>query len=349
MVVLSLDSSRVPDIRVRAHAPGRVNIIGDHTDYTGGLVLPMAIDLGTTVELDVGGDVVTLTSEAEADLARVPLDVEEPSSISPAWARYVAGVVAELRPAQGGTGTVRTTIPLGAGLSSSAALEVAVALALGFTGSPLELAECCQRAEQRASGVPCGIMDQLASAAGVDGHALLIDCRSLVVTPVLLPEDVAVVAVHSGQSRTLAGSAYADRRAGCEAAAHAIGPLRDAKLDDVARLVDGEQRRLARHVVTENGRVAAFAEALGRGDVDGAGALMYESHASLRDDFAVSTPVLDQLVERLRRVPGVHGARLTGGGFGGAVVALCERGVTIPGGMPLRPSAGAAVRRDVRA
>ena len=326
-----------------------MNLIGDHTDYTGGLVLPMAIDLGTTVELEVGGDVVALTSEAEPDRARVPLDVDEPSSVSPAWARYVAGVVAELRPAQGGTGTVRTTIPLGAGLSSSAALEVAVALALGFAGTPLELAETCQRAEQRASGVPCGIMDQLASAAGVDGHALLIDCRSLVVTPVRLPEDVAIVAVHSGQSRTLAGSAYADRRAGCEAAALVIGPLRDATLDDVAGLADPEERRLARHVVTENGRVAAFAEALGRGDVVGAGALMYESHASLRDDFAVSTAVLDELVERLRGIPGVLGARLTGGGFGGAVVALCERDVTIPNGIPLRPSAGASVRRDVRA
>jgi galactokinase len=166
---------------------------------------------------------------------------------------------------------------------------------------------------------------------------------------VLLPEDVAVVAVHSGQARTLAGSAYADRRDGCEAAARAIGPLRDATLDDVARLVDAEERRLARHVVTENGRVVAFAEALGRGDVRGAGALMYESHASLRDDFAVSTPALDDLVERLRRVPGVHGARLTGGGFGGAVVALCDPGTIVPNGMLLRPSAGASVRRDLRA
>ena len=345
---VSVDSARVPDVRVHSHAPGRVNLIGDHTDYTGGLVLPMAIDLGTTVELDVGGDAVALSSDAEAEEARVALDVADPSTVSPAWARYVAGVVAELRPPAGGVGTVRTTIPLGAGLSSSAALEVAVALALGFTGTALELAQRCQRAEQRASGVPCGIMDQLASAAGVEGHALLIDCRSLVVTPVRLPEDAAVVAVHSGQSRTLAGSAYADRRAGCEAAEQRIGPLRDATLDDVAGIADAEQRRLARHVVSENGRVAAFAGALRAGDLRAAGALMDESHASLRDDFAVSTPVLDALVEHLRRVPGVHGARLTGAGFGGAVVALCESGVSLPDGMPLRPSAGAWVRRDVR-
>ena len=326
-----------------------MNLIGDHTDYTEGLVLPMAIDLGTTIALDVGGEVVELSSDVEPDLARVALDVDDPSSISPAWARYVAGVVAELRPAEGGRGVVRTTIPLGAGLSSSAALEVAVALALGFAGSPLELAQHCQRAEQRASGVPCGIMDQLASAAGVEGHALLIDCRSLEVTPVRLPDEVTVVAVHSGQARTLAGSAYADRRAGCEAAAASIGPLRDATLDDVARIADPEQRRLARHVVSENARVVAFAEALLAGDLGGAGALMYESHASLRDDFAVSTPVLDELVERLRRVPGVHGARLTGGGFGGAVVALCDPGTVVANGMPLRASAGASVRRDVRA
>ena len=325
-----------------------MNLIGDHTDYTGGLVLPMAIDLGTTVDLDVGGDVVALSSDAEPDDANVPLDVGDPAAASPAWARYVAGVVAELRPVEGGRGTVRTTIPLGAGLSSSAALEVAVALALGFTGTPLELAQACQRAEQRASGVPCGIMDQLASAAGVDGHALLIDCRSLAVTPVRVPDGVVVVAVHSGQSRTLAGSAYADRRAGCEAAAREIGPLRDATIDDVAGLADGELRRLARHVVTENGRVAAFADALQGRDLRAAGELMYESHASLRDDFGVSTVVLDALVERLRAIPGVHGARLTGGGFGGAVVALCDAGADVPGAMVLRPSAGASVRRDVR-
>ena len=325
---------------VSAWAPGRVNLIGDHTDYTGGLVLPMAVDLGTTVELVRGGDVVELRSAHEVEPARVPLEVDDPSSVSPAWARYVAGVVAEARPREGGTGTVSSTLPIGAGLSSSAALEVATALALGGDGPPLAVAQLCQRAEQRASGVPCGIMDQLASAAGVDGHALLIDCRSLEVVPIPLPGDAVVVVVDSGQSRTLAGSAYADRRAACEAAAAIIGPLRDATLDDVARLPD-DLRPLARHVVTENGRVGDFAEALRTNDLAGAGALMYESHASLRDDFAVSTEVLDALVERLRAVPGVLGARLTGGGFGGAVVALCEPGVSIDGGVELRPAGGA--------
>jgi galactokinase len=325
---------------VRAWAPGRVNLIGDHTDYTGGLVLPMAVDLGTTVELVRGGDVVELRSTDEPDPARVPLDVEDPSSMSPAWARYVAGVVAEAQPDEGGTGTVTSTLPIGAGLSSSASLELATALALGVEGTPLAVAQLCQRAEQRASGVPCGIMDQLASAAGVDGHALLIDCRSFDVMPIPLPGDAIVVVVDSGQSRTLAGSAYAARRAACEEAAAIIGPLRDATLDDIARLPD-DLRPFARHVVTENGRVSAFAGALRTGDLAGAGALMHESHVSLRDDFAVSTDVLDALVDRLRTTPGVLGARLTGGGFGGAVVALCQRGTVVDGGVALRPAGGA--------
>ena len=329
-------------MRVLAHAPGRVNVIGDHTDTTGGFVLPMAIDLGTTVDLERGGGAVSLSSASFPDeAAEVPLDIDDPAAMSPDWARYVAGVVAEVRPAVGGRGTVATTLPVGAGLSSSAALEVAVALALGFEGTPHELALACQRAEQRASGVPCGIMDQLASAAGVEGSLLLIDCRSLDVTPVALPDGAVVVAVHSGEPRTLAGSAYAERRAGCEAAEALIGPLRDARLADVAGLPD-DLRRLARHVVSENARVLAFVDALRAGDLAAAGALMVESHASLRDDFAVSTPGLDALVSRLAGTPGVFGARLTGAGFGGCAVALCEPGVDV-GGWVLRPSAGARV------
>ena len=303
----------------------------------------MAVDLGTTVELTPGGDVVSLCSASEAHAAEVPIDVTDPACVSPTWARYVAGVVAEAKPPVGGHGIVTTTLPIGVGLSSSAALEVAVALAVGVRATPLELAQLCQRAEQRASGVPCGIMDQLASAAGVDGHALLIDCRSLEVTPIPVPDGVAVYAVDSGEARTLARSAYAERRAGCGAAAAVIGPLRDATLDDVARLEEGELRRLARHVVAENERVVGFAHALCAGDLVAAGERMYESHASLRDDFAVSTTALDSLVERLRATPGVYGARLTGGGFGGAVVVLCDAGAEIDDGLRLRPSAGAHV------
>ena len=327
---------------IRARAPGRVNLIGDHTDYLGGLVLPMAIHLGTTVEGDPGGDTVTLTSADQPEPAVVPLDVEDPTAVEPGWARYVAGVVAEVRPTAGFTGTVATTLPIGGGLSSSAALEVAVALALGFEGTPLALAEACQRAEQRASGVPSGIMDQLASAAGVEGHALLIDCRALDLRPVPVPDDVEVVVVDSGEARTLVGSAYAERRAQAEMAEAAIGPLRDAVTLDLQRLEDPLVRARARHVITENARVWAFAEALAEGWPAEAGALMAASHASLRDDYEVSTPTLDALVERLSATPGVHGARLTGAGFGGCVVALTEPGA-LDEGWKVRPAAGARV------
>ncbi len=328
--------------RVVARAPGRVNLIGDHTDYTGGFVLPVAVDRETVVDGERTGDVVELHSEAEPRPARVPLDVSAPATVEPAWARYVAGVVAEVRPPVGILGQVRSTVPVGAGLSSSAALEVSVALALGFTGTPLELALACQRAEQRASGVPCGIMDQLASAAGVAGHALLIDCTTLDVRPVALPDRAEVVVVHSGQKRALAGSAYAERRAQCEGAAAVIGPLRDARLDDVDRLADPVRRARARHVVTENARVLAFADALAADELVAAGRLMTESHVSLRDDFAVSTATLDALVARLSATPGVYGARLTGAGFGGCVVALCEPGALAEGWV-VRASAGASV------
>ncbi|HTJ76442.1 MAG TPA: galactokinase [Acidimicrobiales bacterium] len=327
---------------VQAFAPGRVNLIGDHTDYTGGFALPMAVEWGTTVVLERGGDRVELRSDQEDDPATVDLGVEDPRGVAPAWARYVAGVVAVVRPAQGGRGTVSTTLPVGAGLSSSAALEVSVALALGFGGTPHELALACQRAEHLASGVPSGVMDQLASAAGVAGHALLLDCRSLELTPVPLPPGVDVVVVHSGQARALAGSAYAERRAQCEAAEAVIGPLRDASEADVARIGDGLLRRRARHVVSENGRVVDFAGALQAGDLVEAGRLMLASHRSLTVDFEVSTPALDALVAELVGVPGVYGARLTGAGFGGCVVALAD-GASTARGWRLHPSAGATV------
>lgn len=286
----------------------------------------MAVHLGTTVDLHVGGAEVSLRSSDEPAPVKVRLDLVDPARVEPPWARFVAGVVAELRPTVGGVGSVSTTLPIGAGLSSSAALEVAVALALGFEGSPLELARLCQRAEQRASGVPCGIMDQLASAAGVEGHALLIDCTTDDVTPIRLPAGLEVVAVHSGQHRQLVGSAYAQRRRACERAAEIVGPLRGATIADLSAIADSEVRHRARHVVTENARALAFADALRVGDLHEAGRLMHESHVSLRDDFEVSTPVLDALVDDLRARPGVYGARLTGAGFGGCAVAICEPG-----------------------
>jgi galactokinase len=333
-------------VTVRARAPGRVNLIGDHTDYTGGYVLPAAIDRETVVELEPGGDagdeLVELRSDVEAEPARVPLDVDDPSSLEPPWARYVGGVVSVVRPARGGRGTVRSTVPVGAGLSSSAALEVAVALALGLRGTPLEIAVACQRAEHVASGVPSGIMDQLASAGGVAGHALLIDCSSYAVSTVPIPDGIDILVVHSGQSRSLARSAYGGRRAQCEAAEQIVGPLREASVADVELIADGVLRRRARHVVTENARVLAFAQALAVGELAEAGRLMVESHRSLKHDFEVSTPALDALVTRLVATPGVYGARLTGAGFGGCVVAVAERGSPAEG-WRLRAAGGATV------
>lgn len=327
---------------VRAFAPGRVNLIGDHTDYTGGLALPMAVHLGTTVELERGGPVVHLVSADEPEPAVVPVGGGDPADLPPGWARYVAGVVAEVRPAEGGRGTVSTTLPLGAGMSSSAALEVAVALALGFQGTPLELALACQRAEQRAWGVQTGVMDQLASAAGRTGRGLLMDFTSLTVTPIPVPADVEVVVADTGERRSVAASAYDERRRQCEAAAAVIGPLRSASPEAVATIDDPLLRRRARHVVGENGRVRAFARCLDSGDLAGAGRLMTQSHASLRDDFEVSTAALDGMVDRFLEIDGVLGARLTGAGFGGCVVALVRAGTETPG-IRLRPADGAHV------
>ncbi len=327
---------------VTATAPGRVNLIGDHTDYLEGFVLPMAIDRGTTVTGEPGGDEIVLHSAHEAEPAVVPLDVDDPAAVEPGWARFVAGVVAELRPAVGFEGSVTTTLPVGAGLSSSTALEVAVALALGGAGEPLELAQRVRQAEERASGVPSGIMDQVASIAGVEGHALLLDCRSLAIKPVPIPDEVEVVVVHSGEPRTLIGSAYADRRQQAEAAAFIVGPLRDATTTDLDALDDPVLAARARHVMTENARVWAFTEALEGGWLQEAGELMVASHASLRDDYDVSTPTLDALVDRLVATPGVYGARLTGAGFGGCVVAMTEPGA-LEEGWVVRPSAGATV------
>lgn len=325
-----------------AFAPGRVNLIGDHTDYTGGYVLPMAIDRGITVNFDPGGDRVVLKSANEPDVVDLPIRLSDPRSVEPGWVRYVAGVIAEIRPVTGGTGTISSTLPAGVGLGSSAALEVAVALALGYAGPPIDLALACQRAEQRSAGVPCGVMDQLASATGVAAHALLIDCSTNEVKPIPFPDGCEVVAIPSGEKRSLAKSAYAERRYACEQAEYHVGPLRSAALVDLGKLRDPVLHSRARHVVTENSRVLEFAQLFRHGKLAEAGKLMYESHRSLRDDFNVSTPALDSIVERMMSTPGVFGARLTGAGFGGCVVALTRPGV-LSEGWRLTPSDGARV------
>jgi len=313
-------------------APGRVNLIGDHTDYHEGFVLPLAVDRDCMVAARQRGDgrVTVRSVEMRAD---GPVDVaadgsDAPEGVEPPWGRYVAGVVRTLADAGRGPvgidAAVSSTVPVGSGLSSSAAFEVAVALALAHAGEltlpAAELARACQRAEHLATGVPSGVMDQVVALFGRAGHALLIDCRTLAAEPIAIPDALAVLVVHSGLPRALAGSAYADRRAAGERVATRLGlaTLREATLDDVR----DEPR--ARHVVTENQRVLEFADALRAGDTAALGQLLLASHASLRDDYEVSTPELDLAVDLLV-AHGALGARLTGAGFGGCVVALVAR------------------------
>jgi galactokinase len=330
---------------IRAFAPGRVNLIGDHTDHQGGLVLPIAIDRGTAVTGEAGGDWVRLRSDAEEGLVEVRIGGQPPLTPGPEWGRYVSAIVELGRPARGFVGDVSTTLPLGAGLSSSAALELAVALALGFEGSPLELARLGQRSEYRAVGVPCGIMDQLTSAAGVADHALLIDCHDTSIDLVPMPEGVDVLVVDSGQRRSLEDTAYNQRLIECARAAAEVGPLR--LLPEVGGITDSAARRRARHVVREIIRVRAFADALLANDARAAGELMVESHESLRTDFEVSTPRLDAMVRDLAATPGIYGARLTGAGFGGSVVALAAHGAALPeGAVRVCASRGARVTSE---
>jgi galactokinase len=300
-----------------------VNLIGDHTDYTGGLVLPMAIDRYTTVTGQALDGAIRLTSEQMHEPLMLNLPVADAANVMPAWGRYVAGVANQMGCTIGIEGSVTTTIPIGAGLSSSAALEVATALALGSTLSVTELAQLCRRAEHVATGVPCGIMDQLTSAAGVEGHALLIDCHTLDVQPIALPSQMQVV-VRFVAARTLVGSEYADRVATCAQAEREIGPLRLATVADTAQIADAVVRARAVHVVSENERVREAAKCLQAGDARGFGLLMNESHESLCNNFAVSTTQMDEAVEEAQAMPGVFGARMTGGGFGGCIVMVAD-------------------------
>ena len=311
-----------------AVAPGRVNLMGDHTDYNDGFVLPMAIDRACTVRISPPGvpDAVRARSHQLDGTVAVPADGStDPGRIEPAWGRFVAGVVRVLT--ERGVAVpaadldVDTTVPVGSGLSSSSAFTVALTLALGGAAlDRIDAARAALAAEVAATGVPGGLMDQLASLFGRAGHALLIDCRATTIAPVTIPASIAVVVVHSGVPRTLAGSEYAARRAECEAVAESLrlGALRDATPDQVC---DSPR---ARHVVSEDARVLEMADALPRGDLSVLGPLLSESHASLRDDFGVSTPELDTLVDVLV-TSGAAGARLTGAGFGGCVVALVQR------------------------
>jgi galactokinase len=319
-------------------APGRVNLIGEHTDYNDGFVLPLAIDRAAWIALRPRADSrVRLRSEEFADT--LAIDLNDLRYDSAGWREYIKGVAHFLQESghelRGWEGVVAGDVPIGAGLSSSAALEMATARAFAAAGrwpwDAAAMARVGQRAESEWVGVNCGIMDQMISAAGRRDRALLIDCRSLATRPVPLPPQTRVVVLDTATRRGLVDSAYNERRAQCEAAAAFFGvpALRDLDVKTFearARALDPTARRRARHVISENERTLAAAEALNRGDAAAMGQLMNASHASLRDDFDVSRPEVDVMAELAQAQPACYGARLTGAGFGGAVVALVASG-----------------------
>ncbi len=316
-------------------APGRVNLIGDHTDYTGGLALPLAIDLGVQVRVQPGrGDQVLIRSEA-LGTAALPLGglIDDPAVISafePPWVRTVAAVLAWFELDDPLDVEITSTLPVGIGLSSSAALCVALIELLTHAGHDADtLATLAQGAEHLA-GAPVGRMDPLISAAAEAGSALLLDFTRGTHRPVPLPADAEVVVVDSGQARTVAASAYRDRVRDCLAIEAVLGPLATTHLEELTALEDPLLRQRARHVLTENRRVLDTVVALEAEELDHAGTLLTESHWSLAHEYEVSTPSLDALVDELTQRSGVFGARLTGAGFGGCVVALCEPGALTP-------------------
>jgi galactokinase len=326
-----------------AVAPGRVNLIGDHVDYEGGYVLPMAIEKWTVVAVGPGEQglirgVSSQTNQRGSGQSEWFVGSPRDRKI---WLKYVAGVLDGYQSlgwdCRGLNVSVSSSLPIGAGLSSSAALEMATAIGLEQLGAPVQepktRAQLCQKAEHEYAGVPCGIMDQLTVGCGVEGHAMLIDCRSLEFEPIPLSSEVVCLVIGCGVQHDLGESGYPQRRAQCAAAAKQLGVqlLREAGAEDLDRIDkkgDGEiVYRRARHVVREIARTTEAAGAIQEGDWLQVGKLMSESHASLRDDFESSCPEMDALVaicDGIGRSGGIYGARMTGGGFGGSAIALVE-------------------------
>ncbi|WJV63845.1 galactokinase [Pectobacteriaceae bacterium CE70] len=319
-------------------APGRVNLIGEHTDYNDGYVLPCAINYSTTISIAKRDDrlIRAIAIDYDGQQDQFSLDAPIQPHATWQWANYVRGVIKHLlqrSDAFGGADLVISgDVPQGAGLSSSASLEVAVGKALqALYNLPLDnvaLALNGQEAENQFVGCNCGIMDQLISASGQRGHALLIDCRSLITRAVPMPNNVAVVIINSNVKRGLVGSEYNTRREQCEAAARyfqvpALRDVSEATFMAAAAQLDPVVAKRARHVITENTRTLAAAEALASGNLQLMGVLMAASHASMRDDFEITVPPIDILVDIVKSVIGDEGGvRMTGGGFGGCIVAL---------------------------
>ncbi len=325
-------------------APGRVNLIGEHTDYNEGFVMPVAMDLYTWVAAAARKDARVLVhsqnlrEHAEMDLQHLNLHVHRH------WSAYVLGVAASLRLSGADIGganlLVEGKVPMGAGLSSSASVEVAAGYALlessGLSRNPMELAKICQRAENEFAGARCGIMDQMIACCGRARYALLLDCRTLGFQPLPLFPDAPFVVCNSMVKHDHAAGEYNARRADCEGATRILAEqmpgvraLRDLSLADLqrhAKLLPEVVYRRSRHVVSENARVLAARSALERGDPESFGRLMRESHRSLKEDYEVSSTELDLLVELAGEIPGVYGSRMTGGGFGGCTISLVRGG-----------------------
>ncbi len=318
-----------PEFVVRA--PGRVNLIGEHTDYNDGFVFPMAIPHSTWIAGRARDD--TMVTIASDGYGETTFDAAAPDREERAWPRYAHGMAWALagdgHALRGFDAAMATDIPTGASLSSSAAMMNALTLAFSvssdFEFDPVRAAELAMVCENQWVGVPTGIMDQLISATAVAGHATLIDCRSLTGTPHPLPEGTSVVVLNTKSTRELVDSEYANRRATCQEVASILGvaALRDATMPDLDRVeLNSIQRHRAVHVITENDRTIAAATAMAASDPVELGRLMTASHASLRDDYEVSGPALDAMVEATVGVTGCYGARMTGGGFAGCAVAL---------------------------
>jgi len=333
-VIQSFQKEFGSDPTLLTHSPGRVNIIGEHTDYNDGFVLPMALNFSTWIALRPRGDQRVLVRALDKGEV-LEFDLNDFEKGSGGWREYITGVAWALQDAghtlKGWEGVISGDVPIGAGLSSSAALELTLARAFALVSDlewdPAQMSLICQKAENQWVGINSGVMDQMISASGKEGFALMIDCRNLNTKQVPLPKNTQLVILDTATRRGLVDSAYNERRAQCEAVVchfdvKALRDINPEQLQEKAGILDLTLYRRAQHVISENQRVLEAVKALNLGDAAGLGSLMNQSHASMRDDFEISREEMDQMVTIAQSQPGCYGARMTGGGFGGCAVAL---------------------------